>query len=190
MFEHLPKQSAPASQPASPVPPNPAATAMANQGKPKPLKQPLPSTVPVADRAAMELFKRTGLSSSQKILVVIVAIVVILALVGAGIWIFMVLDPFSSVNRTTVNSNENSTTTNIPLQELDTDKDGIRDIDERRYGTSSTAVDTDADGLGDYAEVNQYHTSPILLDTDGDGYNDKSELDNGYDPNGPGRLAE
>jgi hypothetical protein len=192
MFEHVPTP-----QPALPTQPNPAAAAMANQGKPKPLTKPISqpptSAIPVADHATMELFKRTSLGSGQKILIVVVAVVVILALVGAGIWLFMELDPFSATNRGPVTNTNDANiivNSNIPLQELDTDKDGIRDIDEKRYGTSATSADTDADGLSDYVEVNQYHTSPTLLDTDGDGYNDKSELDNSYDPNGPGRLAE
>ena len=87
------------------------------------------------------------------------------------------------IQNTTTDSNST-----IPLQELDTDKDGLRDIDERRFGTDATLADTDADGLSDYAELNQYETDPLVADTDGDTYLDGAEVDNGYDPLGSGRL--
>ncbi len=183
MFEHVPQQPVPAPQPL-PVASQP--------GRPKPLSQPMAPQIPMADHAAMELFKRTGLSGVQKLMIVLIAVGVVAALIGVGVWLFMELDPFSSNHLGTPTNNANTYNLNgeVPLQALDTDKDGIRDIDEKRYGTSATLSDTDADGLSDYAELNQYHTSPILADTDGDTYNDKVELDNGYDPNGPGRLAE
>ncbi len=50
-------------------------------------------------------------------------------------------------------------------------------------------LDTDADGLSDYDELNLYHTSPYLKDTDGDSYSDKEEIGNGYDPNCVGQTC-
>ena len=41
----------------------------------------------------------------------------------------------------------------------------------------------------DYDEVKVYFTNPIKNDTDGDGYMDGIEVQNGYDPNGPGKLG-
>ncbi len=47
--------------------------------------------------------------------------------------------------------------------------------------------DSDNDGLTDQIEE-VYGTDPYKADTDGDGYNDKEEIENGYDPNGIGKL--
>lgn len=156
--------------------------------QPTPLAKPKPAPVPMADQAAIELFKRTGLNPGQKIGLLITAIVVLGGLVGVGIWLFMKLDPFAGPLREQAEQNNNATTTNIPLQDLDSDKDGLRDIDERRFGTNANLADSDSDGLNDYAELNQYRTDPLLGDTDGDTYLDGAEIANGYDPLGPGRL--
>lgn len=45
--------------------------------------------------------------------------------------------------------------------------------------------DTDADGLTDYAEANNYGTSPYLKDSDSDGFDDQTEVTRGTDPNCP-----
>lgn len=50
-------------------------------------------------------------------------------------------------------------------------------------------LDTDADGLTDEEEA-VLSTNPNEIDTDQDGYLDLAEVKNGYDPNGPGRLAD
>lgn len=184
MFEHVP--------PPQPTPPVPALEPRL-QPQLKPLAAPKAAPIPLADQASIELFKRTSLNGTQKIGLVVLAVIVLTVLVGVGIWLFMTLDPFAQPLRERDQVNANNATvnsTNIPLQELDTDKDGIRDIDEKRYGTSATLADTDADGLNDYLELNQYQTDPVTADTDGDGFDDQEEIDNGYDPNGPGRLAE
>lgn len=47
-------------------------------------------------------------------------------------------------------------------------------------------IDSDADGISDYDEVNLYGTDPLDPDTDADGYPDGDELRSGYNPNGPG----
>lgn len=47
------------------------------------------------------------------------------------------------------------------------------------------AVDTDADGLKDYDEINVYKTSPYLEDTDSDGLSDKQEVEQGTSPTCP-----
>lgn len=71
---------------------------------------------------------------------------------------------------------------------LDSDHDGLTDVEEATYGTNPLVADTDIDGLGDYEEIKIYHTNPLLADTDGDGYLDGAEVKNGYNPNGPGKL--
>ncbi|HEX9679799.1 MAG TPA: hypothetical protein VGA08_04250 [Candidatus Saccharimonadales bacterium] len=45
------------------------------------------------------------------------------------------------------------------------------------------AIDTDEDGLSDYAELYIYSTSPYLPDTDSDGVTDKDEIERNLNPN-------
>ncbi len=75
---------------------------------------------------------------------------------------------------------------NIPL---DTDKDGLTDVEERDYGTNINLLDTDKDGLTDYEEVHTFRTDPLNNDTDGDTYLDGDEVRNGYNPAGEGKLV-
>ncbi len=49
--------------------------------------------------------------------------------------------------------------------------------------------DQDADSLSDEAEA-RYGTDPNLADTDGDGFDDGTEIKNGFNPLGPGVLAQ
>jgi len=51
------------------------------------------------------------------------------------------------------------------------------------------ALDSDKDGLTDVDELNKYKTNPKNPDTDGDGYSDGAEVKGGYNPNGAGKLA-
>ncbi len=59
---------------------------------------------------------------------------------------------------------------------LDTDGEGLFDVEENEIGTSITNPDTDGDGLTDYEEVRVYGTDPLNPDTDGDGLNDGDEV--------------
>ena len=65
---------------------------------------------------------------------------------------------------------------------LDTDGDGLADIDEQTAGTDQTNRDSDDDGLLDGEEAD-LGTDPLLADTDGDGFTDGEELTAGSDPN-------
>ncbi len=47
------------------------------------------------------------------------------------------------------------------------------------------AVDTDADGLSDFDELNIFRTSPYIADTDSDGTRDGEEIRRGTSPNCP-----
>ncbi|MHA1267293.1 MAG: FG-GAP-like repeat-containing protein [Candidatus Helarchaeota archaeon] len=59
---------------------------------------------------------------------------------------------------------------------LDSDTDGLSDYaEDMTHGTNPHHNDTDGDGLGDWDEVYGI-TDPTLLDTDGDGLNDSYEL--------------
>ena len=74
--------------------------------------------------------------------------------------------------------------------EVDTDKDGLSDLQEAQLGTSSKSSDTDGDFLFDLEELEVYGTNPLNSDSDGDGFLDGNEVKAGYDPNGPGKLLE
>lgn len=74
------------------------------------------------------------------------------------------------------------------LEEVDTDGDGLTDIEEEGFGTDPIMADTDADGLTDYEEIIEYETDPKNPDTDGDGYTDGVEVEGGYNPNGDGEI--
>lgn len=55
---------------------------------------------------------------------------------------------------------------------IDTDKDGLTDIEEKQLGTNPQLYDTDGDTLSDYQEVKVLDTNPLNPNTDGDRYND------------------
>lgn len=60
---------------------------------------------------------------------------------------------------------------------VDTDNDGLDDLDEiRLYHTSPNQEDSDNDGLTDKAEVERHNTSPLQSDTDRDGLSDGEEI--------------
>ena len=54
-------------------------------------------------------------------------------------------------------------------------------------GNAQPTLDTDSDGLTDMQEV-AYGTDKSKPDTDGDGYTDSQEVQGGYNPLGPGKL--
>ncbi|MFH1536562.1 MAG: hypothetical protein ABID45_01080 [Patescibacteria group bacterium] len=127
-----------------------------------------------------ELFKREKLSTLQKIILIVISILVIGALVGGGIWLYFALTSTDSTetntnantntvnentNAVTVNENENTNTNTNTDPNKDTDKDGLTDADEAKYGTDKNKKDTD-----------------------GDGYNDGEEVEGGYNPLGEGNL--
>lgn len=57
----------------------------------------------------------------------------------------------------------------------DTDKDGLVDYLEAKYGTDENDIDTDDDGLNDYFELNEVGTNPLVKDSDNNGINDFDE---------------
>lgn len=71
----------------------------------------------------------------------------------------------------------------------DTDGDGLSDGDEVSMHLSDPAIaDTDGDGLTDGDEVRVWRSNPSLRDSDGDTFSDGQEVQNGFNPNGPGKL--
>ena len=76
----------------------------------------------------------------------------------------------------------------------DYDKDKLKNIEEKNYGTDYDNADTDFDSLSDYDEIKgiktknglyTYQTDPLNEDTDGDGLRDNSELKLNLDPTNP-----
>ena len=65
----------------------------------------------------------------------------------------------------------------INLLARDTDGDGVSDFDEKNFGTNPRSGDTDADGLGDNAELNEIFSDPTDQDSDGDSFADGLEFD-------------
>ena len=65
---------------------------------------------------------------------------------------------------------------------LDGDVDGLSNLEEFLAQSNPWSVDTDADGVTDYQEVETFGSSPILEDTDGDGFSDLIEVQEGTDP--------
>lgn len=60
--------------------------------------------------------------------------------------------------------------------DIDSDNDGLTDIEEAKYGTDPFNPDTDGDGLTDGEEVKIYHTDPLNPDSDFDGLTDGAEV--------------
>jgi hypothetical protein len=61
---------------------------------------------------------------------------------------------------------------------MDSDSDGLSDVDESAFGTNPHDQDTDDDGLSDGEEVNSFSTDPLNTDSDSDGMQDGTEVGN------------
>ncbi len=79
--------------------------------------------------------------------------------------------------------------TKEPVSTVDTDRDGVTDVDEAKLGTDPNSPDSDGDGLTDGEEVN-LGTDPTKKDTDGDGRDDKTEIDQNTDPTVSDELCD
>lgn len=65
---------------------------------------------------------------------------------------------------------------------LDSDGDGLTDVEELNFGTDPFDTDTDDDGLSDGDEAFVYETDPLDPDSDGDGRSDGEEVTGDTDP--------
>ena len=59
---------------------------------------------------------------------------------------------------------------------LDSDTDGLTNVEEFSHLSDPTVTDTDNDGLSDGEEVYTYFTNPVASDTDSDGLTDSEEI--------------
>lgn len=148
---------------------------------------------------------------------VLTILIIILVLIGGAVAVYFGYKYFSASNKTGTPTTESSGVTGTPVisgndlptagiveeeiiieepqiasEDLDTDGDGLSDLEEKKLGTDINLADTDGDGLTDFAEVKIYRTDPLNPDTDGDGFSDGDEVKNGYDPTraGGARLFE
>ncbi len=96
-------------------------------------------------------------------------------------------DTTSDTNTSSTNTTEDTILFGEPV---DTDSDGVSDVDEAGYGTNTLNWDTDADELSDGDEIMIWRTDPLIFDTDRDGYGDGVEIKNGYNPLDTGKLFE
>jgi alpha-tubulin suppressor-like RCC1 family protein len=68
---------------------------------------------------------------------------------------------------------------------LDSDHDGLTDLQEAFFGTDPNNADSDGDGITDGDETFVRHTDPKNADSDYDGVSDGQEILDGTDPNDP-----
>lgn len=74
--------------------------------------------------------------------------------------------------------------------DADYDGDGLTNQQEEALGTSVFHIDSDGDGLDDYAEAITLGTDPTEMDSDGDGIDDGVEVQNGSDPLNPASMPQ
>ncbi len=77
---------------------------------------------------------------------------------------------------------------------IDTDKDGLPDAVEIKYGTGMNDPDSDKDGMDDgwefYHGLNPFDDADAFEDTDGDEFSNLEEFNEGSDPNDPDSVPE
>ncbi|MFA6994886.1 MAG: hypothetical protein WC249_00540 [Patescibacteria group bacterium] len=95
----------------------------------------------------------------------------------------------AGISTSTATTSVDTNTPVVVTPPLDSDNDGLNNIEEASLGTNPNVVDTDSDGLSDYEEVNIYHTDPLKSDTDGDSYPDGVEVNGGFNPLGDGKMT-
>lgn len=123
-------------------------------------------------------------TQSHKIKWIILAVVLVAFLGVLGVWVYTLNRPSDDVEITPAAT----IATQEPVIDGDADKDGLLDSRERELGTDRNNPDSDMDGLTDNEEATLWNTDPLVNDTDKDGYLDGQEVDNGFNPNGSGKL--
>ncbi len=168
----------------SPTEPAPAA-------KPAPEKEKLPQIVPgmepIPDLPSIEDLERR--SVIKRILLVVVSVIV-LAAIGTGL--VALVNIFFVKDKIIEPPAPPEAPTAIPATQ-DTDGDKMPDVWEIRYqfdpkDPTDARRDADLDRLRNVDEF-RLKTDPLNEDTDGDGFTDGREVENGYNPNGEGRLT-
>lgn len=193
--------TAPASASAAPTAPAPAPVA--------PSPAPVPTPAPPAPGPALSPPKPPRKKGALKAVLAVVLGIIIIGVAGYIAYTLIVQAPGDEDN--IIDSVDNDVIVDDELGEdegllpeeedlppeedpelstIDSDGDGMLDVDEAIYGTDPFNPDTDQDGLGDREEVQVYGTDPLDPDTDGDSYLDGQEVAGGFNPNGEGKLFE
>jgi len=126
-------------------------------------------------------------------LVWVLAAVILLALIGAGIFALGVFDkspPASAVDETSATevvavAPQVDTAATQTWLAGDDDRDRLSNEEEINLNTLPGKRDTDEDGLDDGDEVLDHNTDPLRPDSDGDGLKDGDEVRRGLNPLNP-----
>ncbi len=173
---------------------------------PPPGKVPLPPKPPLHDPMP---HLDTAPSGSRRGMMIIIGVIVLVALIGLGLYYFLGkksteptkpqivtrlpkvwLQQYFPQNLATDGSCKDA---DICSDDKDPDNDGLSNYDEFITGTSPIDSDTDKDGLADGDEVHVYKTEPTLKYTDRrdvvsqNDWRDAIQIKNGYDPLTPGK---
>ncbi|NIP32999.1 hypothetical protein GWN26_12060 [Candidatus Saccharibacteria bacterium] len=191
----------------------PAAPAGPTTGTPVGARPVLQAVEPGAPQAMPPVAPKSG-GGLGKIILFFFIVIIILGIAGAATWYFWIIPASSPLpevpiltdeevvepeeepiieEEPAVEEEEEPEVTEPeeepePTVPLDSDNDGLTDNQEEALGTDPNAADSDGDGLTDNEEINAWQTNPLSADSDADGFTDKEEIDNGYNPNGEGRL--
>ena len=127
--------------------------------------------------------------SPKKILIIVAIISGVLLLTSAAIFAFS----YFSNNKPDVTSIEDMIKEEIIEEDPMIEEEVVEETpvveEEPVVVEVDPDLDTDGDGLTD-VEEESYGTDMNNPDTDGDGYKDGEEVANGYDPLGPGKLTK
>lgn len=122
---------------------------------------------------------------SKKLKIIIVIIVVILVFGGLAFgFIFAAYPKYFKNNIKNINRDVNSA---VNTQINENQNVALNQNVNNMIKVSPSDIDTDKDGLTDLEEE-ALTTDPKKLDTDGDKYSDSDEIKNGYNPKGDGEV--
>lgn len=114
-----------------------------------------------------QFFKTRYYALKHKKIVLILTIIGVIAVSLTSSYFYATYEQKAEYEKWLKESQQYSANQNAQDANLDSDNDGLTDLEESNFGT----------------DINN-------PDTDGDGYSDGEEVKNGYNPNGPGKLGE
>ncbi len=169
----------------------------------KPIDKPFIEKIPkdeqsLSEKSSTVTKKRKGFNIFLLVtrLLIILAIIIAIAFGILYFWDKLENENILIENEISIEIADNATSTpSIIIDEskqkpLDTDADGLTDVEEKQLKTNINNPDTDNDGLSDRLEVKVYFTNPLDSDTDKDGILDGEEVRMGLDPDDPNPEAK